>query len=247
MRPWPTTPAQRLATTLLLCPISTAALQQPQSAASPTVASYSILARDELTGEYGVAAASHAPLIGVNLEFLDPKTGGVVILGGPNIEANQKVLLALQDGLPPDRAIAVGLYGDEGREERQVLAISPRGAAAFSGDRLAGHAGHLTGEHFVAAGHRLAEEEVLQAMEKSFLETDAPLRDRLLLALEAGRDAGGEKDGAHSAALLVVGPGASFATRDRLVDLRIDFVPGDAVAALVNLRARIDSVYGVVK
>ncbi len=84
-------------------------------------------------------------------------------------------------------------------------------------------------------------------MEESFAESDGPLADRLLDALLAGHEAGGEKGGEHSAAVLVVGPAARFATRARLVDLRIDFVPEDAVSALIDLRARVDSVYEVVR
>lgn len=210
-------------------------------------ASYSILARDPLTGEYGVAAASHAPLIGMNLEFLDPDAGGVVVLGGPYLEVNEKVLIALRDGLSPGPAIAVGLATDPDRENRQVLAISPQGAAAFTGKKLPSRAHHKAGDLFVAAGHRLENRDVLAAMEESFEGSDGPLADRLLDALRAGHAAGGEKGGEHSAALLVVGPAVQFATRARLVDLRIDFVPQDAVGALIDLRARVDSVYEVVR
>jgi uncharacterized Ntn-hydrolase superfamily protein len=213
----------------------------------PPPASFAILAHDHLTGEYGVAAASNAPLIGMNLDFLDPDAGGVVVLGGPFLQLNETVLIALQEGLAPGTAIAVGLAADVDRESRQVLAITPEGAAAFTGDELEGHAAHRAGEHFVIAGHRLANPHVLLAVEEAFETADGPLADRLLRALAAGRDAGGEEDGSHSAALVVVGPGARFATRDRLVDLRIDFVPGDAVAALVDLRAQVDSVYGIVR
>lgn len=217
------------------------------SVLSGTSASYAMLARDPLTGEYGVAAASHAPLIGMNLEFLDPDAGGVVALGGPNLELNERTLIALRDGLAPGRAIAVGLTADPEREERQVLAISQQGAAGFTGGDLDEYAGQRTGEYFVAAGNRLASEDVLLAMEEAFLGFDGPLTDRLLLALQAARDAGGEEGGAHSAALVIVGPSARFATRDRLVDLRIDYVSGDAVDALTRLRAQVDSVYGVVR
>jgi uncharacterized Ntn-hydrolase superfamily protein len=218
---------------------------EPRARLSP--ASYSILGRDPLTGEYGVAAASHAPLIGMNLDFFDPEAGAVVVLGGPHLALNEKVLIALRDGLAPGRAIAVGLYDYKAKEERQVLAISQQGAAAFTGKKLKKFAGDRTGDYFVAAGNQVSGEEVLEAMEEAFLGFDGPLTDRLLLALQAGRDAGGEQDGTHSAALLVVGPNARFASRDRLVDLRIDFVSGDAVEALTRLHAQVDSVYGVVR
>jgi uncharacterized Ntn-hydrolase superfamily protein len=211
--------------------------------ASP--ASYSILGHDPLTGEFGVAAASNAPLIGVNLEFFDPEAGGVVVHGGPFLEINRRALTALREGVTPGVAIQVGLVGVEDREERQVLALGPTGAAAFTGEDLEGAAAQSIGELSVAAGYRLASDEVPEKMREAFESTDASLADRLLLALQAGRDAGGEKDGARSAALLVVGPGARHATRGRLVDVRIDFDPGDAVAALDSLKARVDSVYGI--
>lgn len=237
-------PSSLLVLTMLACgPAPHTA--EPVSTRYPT--SFAIIGRDALTGEYGVAAASHAPLIGMNLEFLRPDVGGVVVLGGPNLELNQKVLIALGDDLEPSRAIAVGLTGDDEKEERQVLALSKHGAAAFTGKRLKKYAGHRAGDDFVAAGNRLASEDVLLVMEEAFVGFDGPLTERLLLALQAASDAGGEEDGTHSAALLVVGPSARFATRDRLVDLRIDFVSEDAVAALGRLRAQVDSVYGVVR
>jgi uncharacterized Ntn-hydrolase superfamily protein len=233
-----------LALALLAAPSGAQRSQHPLQS-SP--ASYAILALDPLTGEYGVAAASHAPLIGMNLEFLDPEAGGVVVLGGPFIQVNENTLVALREGLQPGRAISIGLAGDPDRESRQVLAVSPQGAAVFSGDELNQYSTQKAGDAFVVAGNRLENRYVILAMEEAFVTTDGPLADRLLSALTAGRDAGGERGGAHSAALLVVGPGAHFATRDRLVDLRIDYVPGDAVAALADLRARVDSVYGVIR
>lgn len=214
--------------------------------AQTPAASFAILARDPITGEYGVAAASNAPLIGMNLDFLDKEAGGVVALGGPFLEINEKVLLAMREGLSPAKAIPVGLFTDPDRERRQVLAISTQGTAAFTGKKLAKQAADKVGDYFVAAGHRLENKDVIPAMEEAFLALDGALADRLLAALVAGRDAGGEKDGARSAALLVIGPGARFATRDRLLDLRIDFVSGDAVAALAELRAQVDSVYEVI-
>lgn len=220
--------------------------QQPASGNAPPC-SYAVLGRDPLTGEYGVAAASHAPLVGLNLDFLAADVGGVVALGGPYLQLNEVVLVALRDGLAPDRAIAVGVTADPDREMRQILALSSKGSAAFSGKNLGKHVSHLAGEDFVVAGHQLASDSVIPVMAEAFSAAAGSLTDRLLQALVAGRDAGGERDGEHSAALLVVGPGAQFATRDRYVDLRIDFVPDDAVSALVDLRARVDSVYEVVR
>ncbi|HSG82337.1 MAG TPA: DUF1028 domain-containing protein [Gemmatimonadota bacterium] len=240
-------PALVAAAPVLLSLAGLTAFQDPQSSIAPPPASFAILARDQVTGEYGVAAASNAPLIGMNLEFLDYRVGGVIVLGGPFLEVNQRTMIGMEDGLLPGRAITIGLYGDEEPESRQVIALSPNGAAAFTGKNLEAYAGDKVGNDFVIAGHRLAGPQVILALEESFATSEGPLADRLLAALEAGRDAGGEKDGVHSAALLVVGPGAKFATRDRLAELRIDYTPGDAVAELVELRQQIDSIYGVVR
>jgi uncharacterized Ntn-hydrolase superfamily protein len=222
------------------------AIERSRSPQSPS-SSYAILARDPITGEYGVAAASHAPLIGINLEFIDPDVGGVVVLGGPHLELNATVLSVLAEGMPTGTAVAVGLVADSDKEHRQVLAVGPNGAAAFTGKKLRKHARDKVGDYFVAAGHRLADDDVVDAMAAAFSSYDGNLTNALLHALQAGKAAGGEEDGEHSAALLVVGPGARFATRERLVDLRIDFVPEDAVGALVDLRARVDSVYEVLR
>ncbi|NIS32357.1 MAG: DUF1028 domain-containing protein, partial [Actinobacteria bacterium] len=235
-------PAILLATALAAASI--AARGGPQGHPAPG-GTYSILAHDPVTGEFGVASASHAPLIGVNLDFLDPAVGGVIVHGGPHLAINRKVLTALGDSLAPATAIKVGLVGVPDRERLQVLATSALGTAAFTGERAEERAAQEIRELSVAAGQRLEDPGVPAAMQDAFEASDGPLADRLLIALKAGRDAGGETGGAHSAALLVVGPGARFATRGRLVDLRVDFVPGDAVAALDRLRAQVDSVYEV--
>jgi uncharacterized Ntn-hydrolase superfamily protein len=178
----------------------------------------------------------------MNFEFIDPDLGGVVVLGGPYLELNERIVTALRDSVHPRTAIAVGLAADDDKESRQVLALAPGGAAAFTGKRLRKRAGDKVGDFFVVAGNGLASDDVIDAMAEAFSEFEGTLTDALLHALLAGQAAGGEQDGEHSAALLVVGPGARFATRDRLVDLRIDFVPVDAVSALAELRARVDSV-----
>lgn len=216
--------------------------------------SYSILGYDPITGEFGVASASEAPLIGMNLEFLDLEAGGVLVHGGPHLEISERVMAALEEELPPDRAIQVGLFIDTDKENLQILAISQHGAAAFTGKKLEKHAADEVGDVYVAAGQRIPNPDIINAMAAHFQTSDGPLGSRLLGALRAGRNASGEEGeeggeggegDVHSAALLVVSPRARFATRNRLIDLRIDFVSGDAVAALEALQAQVDSVYGI--
>lgn len=247
----------RLVTVLLLTAPSIALITsspahelRPATVQTAT-SSYSILGYDPITGEFGVASASEAPLIGMNLEFLDLEAGGVLVHGGPHLEISERVMAALEEELPPDRAIQVGLFIDTDKENLQILAISQHGAAAFTGKKLEKHAADEVGDVYVAAGQRIPNPDIINAMAAHFQTSDGPLGSRLLGALRAGRNASGEEGGeggegdVHSAALLVVSPRARFATRNRLIDLRIDFVSGDAVAALEALQAQVDSVYGI--
>ncbi len=247
----------RLVTVLLLTAPSIALITsspahelRPATVQTAT-SSYSILGYDPITGEFGVASASEAPLIGMNLEFLDLEAGGVLVHGGPHLEISERVMAALEEELPPDRAIQVGLFIDTDKENLQILAISQHGAAAFTGKKLEKHAADEVGDVYVAAGQRIPNPDIINAMAAHFQTSDGPLGSRLLGALRAGRNASGDEGGeggegdVHSAALLVVSPRARFATRNRLIDLRIDFVSGDAVAALEALQAQVDSVYGI--
>lgn len=180
----------------------------------------------------------------MNIDNLDLDAGGVLIHGGPHLNVARTILTALRDDLVPGRAIAVGLAIDDEKEARQLLAISQRGAAAFTGEMLDPVSVQRVGDNYVAAGQRLPTADIIDAMADAFENSGGPLRDRLLGALHAGRQAS-EEGGLHSAALLVISPRARFATRHRLVDLRVDFVDGDAVAALEILRFKIDSIYEI--
>src|SRR5690606_34276535 len=112
-------------------------------------------------------------------------------------------------------------------EERQVGLVDAQGrAAAFTGSACHHWASQVVGEHFCCQGNILAGPEVTAAMAEAFGRATGPLAQRLLVALEAGQRAGGDRRGQQSAALLVVTPGGGYAGfNDRLVDLRVDDHP----------------------
>jgi uncharacterized Ntn-hydrolase superfamily protein len=130
------------------------------------------------------------------------------------------------------------LEEDDQRDHRQVGIVDADGnAASHTGHACLDWAGSLTGDGYAIQGNILAGEFVVAAMQEAFEASDAdePLARRLLAALAAGDDAGGDRRGRQSAALLVVREGAGYGGRDDIaVDLRVDDHP-DPVTELARL------------
>jgi len=113
------------------------------------------------------------------------------------------------------------LKEDSEREKRQVAIIDKDGRrAVFTGKETLEWKGHLVGEDYVVAGNLLAGPRVVKAMAQTFEDSRGSLAERLLQALEAGQEAGGDRRGRSSAALLVVDRQLS-PTRP-FIDLRVD-------------------------
>jgi uncharacterized Ntn-hydrolase superfamily protein len=119
---------------------------------------------------------------------------------------------------------------------RQVGIVDANGnAATFTGDNCYDWAGGVAGPNFAAQGNILVSEETVQAMAQTFQETKGNLAERLLKALDAGQDAGGDSRGIQSAALLIVKEKGGYAGfNDRFVDLRVDEHP-DPIKELIRI------------
>ena len=113
---------------------------------------------------------------------------------------------------------------DAGRATRQVGIVDAKGNVAnYTGDECNEWAGAVSGKHYTAQGNILAGEAVVKAMGKAFEETEGELADKLMAALFAGQDKGGDTRGQQSAALLVVQEGRGYSGfNDRYIDLRVD-------------------------
>ncbi|PRX37925.1 Uncharacterized conserved protein, Ntn-hydrolase superfamily [Meinhardsimonia xiamenensis] len=195
---------------------------------------FSILARDAQTGAIGGAAATGSLCV-----------GGWVLRGalGAGMSASQgaapstfwgeDVLTLLREGMSAQAALDRVVGSDRGREWRQLSALSEGGeGAAFTGARNGDAKGHVLFDGGVAAGNMLSDEGVLAALVDGFRATAGPLDERLLAALEAAAEAGGDHRGLQSAALLVL-------SRNRPpLTLRIDFHPDDPLCALRELHRR---------
>jgi uncharacterized Ntn-hydrolase superfamily protein len=140
-------------------------------------------------------------------------------------------------GKTADETVEGLTFADEDREHRQVGAVDARGrAATFTGSECFEWAGGVTGEYYAAQGNILVGGETVEAMARTYTETQGDLATRLLSALDAGQAAGGDSRGKQSAALLVVRKGGGYGgDNDRAVDLRVDDHP-DPIKELMRIR-----------
>ena len=192
---------------------------------------FSMVARCERAGELGVCVSTAVPAVGAIVPHAELGVAAIATQATSNVTYGVKGLQLIKLGLSPSSALEALLREDEGREVRQVIMIDKDGrTAAFTGRETVEWRGHLTGRNYATAGNMLVGRQVIEAMAKAFESAEAPLEERLMRALEAGQNAGGDKRGRVSAALLV---------RKRLeanslrpwIDLRVDEHP-DPVAEL---------------
>jgi uncharacterized Ntn-hydrolase superfamily protein len=188
---------------------------------------FSIVAADPSTGEVGCAVQSKYFAIGAVTPWVRAGVGAVATQAMGVVARNgERALSALAAQADPSQALDQALAADSDPELRQLGAVAADGrAAAYTGLRCVEWAGHLVETGFSVQGNMLAGSEVLPAMRRAFLDTDAALPERMLAALEAGQAAGGDVRGQQAAALIVEQLGAAERSRegiDRFCDLRVD-------------------------
>lgn len=200
---------------------------------------FSIVAADPTTGEVGCAVESKYFAIGAVTPWVRAGVGAVATQAMGVVARNGRHALdALAADADPAAAIEQALADDDGRELRQLGAVTADGrAAAFTGRECVEWAGHLIEHGFAVQGNMLANADVLPAMRRAYLDAAGALPDRLLAALEAGQAAGGDRRGQQAAALVVEQLGAAERSRervDRICDLRVDDHP-EPIAELRRL------------
>jgi uncharacterized Ntn-hydrolase superfamily protein len=165
-----------------------------------------------------------------------PGVGIVAVQARSRRGLGHSLLGGLAEGSSPELLVRRAAHAAEDAE-RQIAVLDATGAvAADTGPGAFPVSGHLVGEGFSVQGNMLAGEDVLPAMAQAFTTTLGDLPDRLLAALTAGQDAGGDLRGRQSAALLVVGGEPASDEDDGVrLDLRVDD-SGDPVAQLRMLR-----------
>ncbi|KNY19529.1 DUF1028 domain-containing protein [Methylobacterium sp. ARG-1] len=180
---------------------------------------FSIAAHCSRTGQLGVAVASAVPAVGGLCPYIRAGIGAVTTQSWVNPYLALRILDGLAGGQTSDAALAAALKIDDRSDLRQIGLVDAGGAAAaWTGAGCTAEAGHRTGPGYAVQGNMLAAPGVIDAMVRAF-ETGAgcDLDERLMRALEAGDDAGGDRRGKQSAALKIV------AREDYpCLDLRVD-------------------------
>ena len=166
---------------------------------------WSIVTHDPSTGAFAVAVATKAFAVGASCPFVRSGVGAVSTQSMTNRYLGPAVLDGLARGLPPDAAIEGALVGDAGRGVRQVHAVDRHGrTAAWTGQNCVEWCGSVAAGGISVAGNMLAGEPTVAETLAAWLahpEVDVP--ERLMLAMEAGEAAGGDRRGKQSAAMLL--------------------------------------------
>lgn len=204
--------------------------------AQPRAHTYSIVARDPVTGELGVAVQSHWFSVGSIVIWAESEVGAVATQSIVEPAYGPLGLTLMRSGKTAPEALKALLSVDPQAELRQVAMIDASGkVAAHTGAKAIAAAGHHLGAHYSVQANLMRSDAVWPAMARAFESAPGDLADRLMAALEAAQKAGGDIRGRQSAAMLIVrGKSTGKPWADKLFDLRVEDAP-DPIAELRRL------------
>jgi len=186
---------------------------------------FSIVARDKVTGEMAVGVQSHWFSVGTIVSWGQSGVGVVATQSFVNPAYGPDGLKLMSEGKGAEEALLELVASDEGRDFRQVAFLDANGTvAAFTGDKCLESAHHIVGDNYSVQANMMLNNDVVPAMAKTFEEnSNLPLADRVMLVLHAAQKAGGDIRGKQSAALIVVnGEKVESPWLDKKVNLRVD-------------------------
>jgi uncharacterized Ntn-hydrolase superfamily protein len=168
---------------------------------------WSIIARDELTGQFGIAVATRFFAVGARVPHIASGIGGIATQALSNPYYGIDGARMLREGQSPRDIVATLIAADDGRESRQLHIMDAGGRiASHTGRDCVDWCGHIEGLGFSLAGNMLAGARVLDDTAQAWLANkNLPFAQRLIAAMRAGEAAGGDKRGKQSAALLIHG------------------------------------------
>ena len=182
---------------------------------------FSITARSPATGQLGIAVATAWFAVGSICLEVQNGIGAVAAQATPSPTLRSDCLTGLAAGLTPEESVLEALVGDYLREYRQICLVDSNGRAfAYTGPGCEAESSHICAQNCAIAGNLLCSADVLKAIDESWQSTQGtnePLAERLLMALAAGQQEGGDRRGAQSAALFVSNTNPLLN-----VDLRVD-------------------------
>jgi uncharacterized Ntn-hydrolase superfamily protein len=206
----------------------------PGRVPAPLAHTYSIVARDPKTGEMGVAVQSHYFSVGPVVPWAEAGVGAVATQSLVLVDYGPQGLELMKKGHTAKQALDSLLKADKHHEGRQVAMVDAKGnVAAFTGPSCIPDAGDVQGVQFSCQANLMSNAKIWPAMKAAYEKAQGDLAERLMQALEAAENAGGDIRGRQSAAILVVkGKGSGKPWNDVVVNLRVE----DHDHPLVELR-----------
>ena len=207
---------------LLFSPI--VPLVQAEEPGLRPVHTYSIVARDPVSGDLGVAVQSHWFSVGSVVTWAEAGVGAIATQSFSEVSYGPLGLALMKAGKTAPQALKALLAVDENADVRQVSMVDRHGnVAVHTGVKCIEAAGHHKGEQFTTQANLMENDSVWGAMATAYESAQGDLAERLMLALEAAQQEGGDIRGRQSAAILIV-PGITSGApwRERKVDLRVE-------------------------
>jgi len=209
------------------------------------IATFSILGFDPATGEVGGAVQSRVFSVGNGVLWAEAGVGVVATQAVVDVSYGPRGIELLREGLSPKAAVEALWASDPDprpkdwtRQGRQLAIMDAEGNYfAFTGPKASAWAGSRSGKYCTAQGNILAGEAVVAKMVEAFENTGGHLSQRLMAALDAGQEAGGDTRGMQSAAMLIVKEGGGvWLNHDVVLRLQVD----DHEKPLTELRRLVD-------
>jgi uncharacterized Ntn-hydrolase superfamily protein len=188
------------------------------------VHTYSIVARDTVTGDMGVAVQSHWFSVGSLVTWAEAGVGAVATQSFVDPSYGPLGLDLMRAGKTAEQALNSLLAGDPGKDVRQVAMIDATGdVAAYTGSKCIQGAGHIVGKNYSVQANLMLNDQIWPAMSKAYENAKGDLAERMLAALDAAQSVGGDIRGKQSAAILIVkGKSSGRPWADRVMDLRVE-------------------------
>jgi len=191
------------------------------------ISTYSIVAYDESTGELGVAVQSHWFSVGSIVPWAKAGIGAVATQSFARVEYGPDGLRLMEEGLTAGQALEKLVATDQGRAVRQVGMVDSKGnTAVHTGEKCIEFAGHKTGKNYTVQANLMEGPTVWHMMSLAFETAEGDLADRMMSALEAAEEEGGDLRGRQSASMLIVaGEPTGVPWKDVVLDLRVEDHP----------------------
>lgn len=200
---------------------------------------YSIVAYDPETKQFGVGVQTHQPAVGSVVPWVRAGVGAVATQSLTNIAFGPMGIELMAQGFSAEAALKALIAGDERPQVRQVALVDKEGkVAVHSGSGCIPYFGHRTGQHYSVQANMMTRDTVPAAMAAAFEASHGHLAQRMMAAMEAAEAEGGDIRGSQSAAMVIYGSEDKPHWANRVLDLRVDehTDPIRELRRIVNMR-----------